>query len=321
MKRLMLLISLLAVLAAGCASSGDTSAEPPMSGGDAVASDTDDGGQARGEEPGDDGLVDVGAADRQVIRTGRIEIEVEDTRAAMDSIERMVGAGGGYVSSSIVQPVEDEGDQPRISLTVRVPAEGLDSTLASVRLLATEVVSETVTTTDVTEEYVDLEARISNLEVLEEELRALLAEVRARGDADPEDLLQVFNEISSVRGQIEQLEGRRRLLADQVQLSTLTVELTPVAPDVEIVEDGWEPGQTAREALRSLVDALKGLGDAAITAILFLLPIAVLVAVPVTVAAWAVARVLRRRRARPAADNGPATAEEAPSEEAPSGEA
>jgi hypothetical protein len=298
MKRLMLLVTMLAVLGAGCASSGDSAAEPPMSGGDAVSSDTDDGGQARTEEPGDEGFDDVGSGDRQVIRTGRIEIEVEDTRAAMESIESLVRSGGGYVSSSIVQPVEDEGDQPRISLTVRVPAEGLDSTLASVRMLATEVVSETVTSTDVTEEYVDLEARISNLEVLEEELRALLAEVRARGDADPDDLLQVFNEISSVRGQIEQLEGRRRLLADQVQLSTLTIELVPVAPEIEIVEDGWEPGHTAREALRSLVDALQGLGNAAITAILFLLPIALLIVVPVALVAWLVARALRRRGQR-----------------------
>lgn len=292
MKRTALLVSAAAVLLGACVSGADS---PPAMGGDAGAVEADDTADGRSEAPEDGGFDDAAPADRKVIRTGRIEIEVEDTRTAMDSIGALVRAAGGYVSSSTTHAVESEGDQPRISLTVRVPSEGLDSTLSSIRSMATEVISETITTTDVTEEYVDLEARISNLEVLEEELRALLTEVRARGDADPEELLRIFSEVSSVRGQIEQLEGRRRLLADQVQLSTLTIELVPVAPDIEIVEDGWRPGQTAREALRSLVDALQGLGDALITGVLFLLPVVLLVVGPVALVAWAVWRLLRRR--------------------------
>ena len=109
-----------------------------------------------------------------------------------------------------------------------------------------------------TDQFIDLEARLTNLEALEVELRALLAEVEQQRDADPDKLLRVYNEIAGVRGQIEQIQGQLNYLEDVVDLATLTIGLTPTPAAVPIVEDTWEPVEVARGALRSLVVALQG---------------------------------------------------------------
>lgn len=232
---------------------------------------------------------------RKVIRTGQIQIHSTDTRAAMDAIATLVVDGGGYVSSAEVSPTNGNED-PVVVITIRVPTGDLDTALVSIRKIADEVVSESIQSQDVTEEYTDIEAQLTNLTLLETELRALLADVREQPNADPAKLLQVYNEISRVRGEAEILEGRRRLIDNQTALSTLSVTITPLPIDAPLVDDTWKPLLTARNALGNLVDAIQSLTDAAIWLLVFVVPVLAILSIPV----WILVFILRRRHRRTA---------------------
>ena len=237
---------------------------------------------------------------RQVIYDGNIQLEAADTRAAFDEIVRLVeGAGGFLAASQVGEAIEEE--QPVINFTVRVPTDQLTATLAGVREVADKVVTESLQSQDVTEQFVDIEAQLRNLYALEDELLALLAELRDNPSADPAKLLQVFDQIRITRGEIEQLEGRKQMLTNLVSLATISIGIVPLPAAIPIVPEdpAWEPAVQAREALRSLVEDLQSIGSWAIRFALYSLPIMVLVAGPFVWLAWFLYRRVKRTTVPP----------------------
>jgi hypothetical protein len=157
--------------------------------------------------------------------------------------------------------------------------------------------SLSTTAQDISEEYSDLEAQLKNLTAYEDELRLLLADVRERPDAKPEDLLNVFESIRQVRGEVEQLQGRQRLYDSQVALATVSVTLTPSEALEPIAKEGWNAGTIFRNALRGLVAGLQWLASAVIWLGVFFLPILLLVLIPVGLVFLIVRRLVKRRGA------------------------
>lgn len=297
-RTLAALIALTLVLAA-CSGEDDASdaAEAPDIG-DTVAMDDAGDGEEFAREEGASGVdVTFEPIDgRQVIRRASLQLQASDTRAAFDEITTLVESAGGFVASADVYPFEDEeGAQPDIEMTLRVPADGLTSTLTAIKEVADKVISESQGAEDVTAQFVDLDARLRNLEALEVELRALLAEVRQQPDADPEKLLTVFNELSSVRGQIEQIQGQLNVLSDLTSLATVQVHIGQTPETAPIVEQEWEPLVTAREAVSSLVSTLQDVADWVINFAIYVLPIALLILGIPAVAAYAVYRRFFRK--------------------------
>ncbi len=233
------------------------------------------------------------AGDRMIVRTGSLSLVVEDTEEALQAIERLAEELGGYISN--LQSWRTD-DQLAATVTVRVPAESFDQARERIKDLATEVENENISGQDVTEEYVDLEARLNNLEVAEGELLELLASAQET-HKDAESILAIYQEITNVRQQIEQIKGRMQYLENASALATMTVSITPEEIEEPVVEPGWEPLKQAREALRSLVNALKALVDILIWVVLFFLPLAALLSLPL-VLLWLVWYLRRRRRRR-----------------------
>lgn len=247
------------------------------------------------------------ATDRKVIRRANLALQADDTRKAFDEITSLAEASGGFVANANVYPVEEEGGHPRVVMTLRIPADQLNAVMSAIKGSVEEVISESQGADDVTEQYVDLEARLTNLRALEVELRALLEEVRKQPNADPEKLLQVYNEISSTRGQIEQIQGQLNYLDDVVSLATLDVSLAPTPAVVPIVEDTWEPIEVARDALRSLVGGLQDVADWAINFALFTLPMLLLtLAIPLTAGFLFYRRWRKNRTTAPPSEPTPA---------------
>jgi hypothetical protein len=178
-------------------------------------------------------------------------------------------------------------------MVLRVPVEDLTTTMRAIKGLATDVVSESQSAEDVSEQFVDLEARLVNLEALEVELRALLAEVRAQPDADPAKLLQVFNELANVRGQIEQAQGQLEYLSNLTDMATLQVGLTQTPAAVPVVDEPWAPMETVRDAARDLVTALQTVANGVIAFVVHILPLTLLALVGPAVVAVVVYRRLR----------------------------
>jgi len=217
---------------------------------------------------------------RVIIYTGNVSLVVKDTQEAVDAITTIADAQSGFVAGSNVY---QSGDVLRGSITIRVPADRYQDTLAQLRDLAVRVERENSSTQDVTEEFTDLQARKTNLEFTEQALQQLLEERQRVGSTS--DILEVHRELTNIRGQIEQIEGRMRYLANQSALSTITIELIPDVLSQPISVAGWEPQGVAKEALQALVVALQGLINLLIWLIIFILPLLIIMLLPVVVLA------------------------------------
>ncbi len=229
-------------------------------------------------------------AGRKLIFRAYMTLTVEDVRAALGDAQLFVEARGGYVEESRIY---GSGGAERAEVTYRVPQESYDDTREHLREAAIEVNDEQSGRSDVTQQYVDLEARLENLEAAEIELREILSQARESGGTT-EDVLAIHRELTRVRGEIESLQAQRDALADQVALSTIyaTFEPPPAAPGD--VVGAWRPGRVFREALSDLAGALKGLVNAGIYLTVAILPILTIFAV-VIVAITLAARAIRRR--------------------------
>ena len=281
----MVIMAVFVAACGGAALTGDDGFEAPGEPGDAgearVDGDTSgfsDEAVGELEEPGPNALApSVGVAgeggglslpqqlDRKIIRTATLELEVEAVGAAVQKVESIAVAAGGFVSRSSVfieEPSElgEEDDiAPRrtqtATVTIRVPAEVYASVMSQLRGVAEEVKSESSEASEVTEEYTDLQARLRNLEATEAGYLELLTKAE-----EIADILIVQDRINSVRLEIEQVQGRVNLLDSLTDLATITVQLTlPVAPAeepdggqgwaAEAWDAAWEGSQDAMVAL------------------------------------------------------------------------
>jgi len=119
----------------------------------------------------------------------------------------------------------------------------------------------------------------------------------------------VYRELTNIRGQIEQIEGRLRYLTNQAALSTITVELIPDVLYQPVSVAGWEPQGEAKAALQSLVAALQGLGNLTIWTVIFILPLLVIMLIPVVVVILIIRWWWKRRQAKKQASKEPEKAE------------
>ncbi len=223
--------------------------------------------------------------ERLIIRTADLSIVVPDTDEALAAIGQMAEANGGWVVNSSVYQYSETAKTG--SITVRVPADGFVSATEAIKALATAVQQESVSGQDVTEEFVDLTARLANLEATAERVRAFLDETR-----NVEEALSVNQELSRLEGEIEVLKGRMQYLSQSAAFSTITVNLTPDELNQPIEIGGWQPQGIAKDAVEALVTAVQFLLSALIWLVIFLLPLALLIVLPL----WLVIRWLRRRK-------------------------
>lgn len=173
-------------------------------------------------EGGDAAVSDMADVDRQVIVTGWMTVTVEDPLDAASEVIRIAESVGGRVDSRDEYAPRD-GDKGSATLTLRLPAEGLTKTLDEIKALG-DVQEVSLSSSDVTMATQDLDARISALTAAINRLEALLATA-----SDTDDLIALETAITDRQTQLESLQAERRYYADQVSLSTVTVNLVSVA--------------------------------------------------------------------------------------------
>ena len=186
--------------------------------------------------------------DRKIIFTAGLTLSVDDVQVAFNDVSRLATAAGGFVErSSFNKGGGDEQDRTA-TLTLRVPATAYQDTLAALRgLNGATVKTESSQSSEVTEQYTDLQSRQRNLERTEQQYLALLSQAKTITD-----ILTVQDRLDGVRLQIEQIQGRLKLLDDQADLATVDVTLIPVPP---AKADGGKNGPKAvGEAFADAVD-------------------------------------------------------------------
>jgi hypothetical protein len=185
-----------------------------------------------------------------IIRTGQLTIEVRSLDEAVAAARDRVTAAGGSVSGS---DQSTDADQAAAAVTYRVPAARWDDVLAAVRGLGTATRNLHVETAAVTNQVVDLAARITNLRATEAALQAIMVKATRIPD-----VLDVQSKLSDVRGEIERLVAEKAHLEEQAAFGTLTVTFVlPAVPVVEEVKAGWDPAADADAASGALI----GLGQ------------------------------------------------------------
>jgi hypothetical protein len=219
---------------------------------------------------------------RKLVRTVDLRLEVKDSAAVARQIETLVARLGGYVSASNAQR---QGELLTYTLSVRVPVDRYDQALAGIRGYAVRIDREHSQVEDVTDQYVDLDARRHTLEATETELRGLLAESRQRGRKVGE-IMEVYQQLIEVRTQIEQIRGQMNTFDKAAALSTINVELVPTEAAKPVADDAWQPSDTVRSSLRSLLGFLRWLLDFLIYALIVLLPVALVIVAAVLAVLW-----------------------------------
>lgn len=208
--------------------------------------------------------------DKKIIKTGNLSLKVEQAEVAAEEISQIAKANGGEVAGSNFY--ETSRGVKSGSVTVRVPYKNFDAAFAAVKKVATQVVSESSNAQDITEQYIDLEARLKNARAEEASFLALL-----NRSGKIEEVLAVTREVARVRGEIEQLQGQLRYLNSQTDMSTITAQLTE---DVAIGPAGqdWRPWQVVKTSVKRLLVSGQNFIDGLIAFFIVALPMLALYA-------------------------------------------
>ena len=199
--------------------------------------------------------------ERMIVRNGDMWLVVEDVVDARDEIAQLAVKYQGYVVSSQISGEEQE---MRGYISIRVPDDKFESALTELRNLAIRVTSESTSSKDVTEEYVDLQSRLKNAEATENQYLALLQKA-----ADVEDILRIYERLSQVRYEIEQIKGRMQYLERTSSMSLISVSLEPQTTAKPLVRAGWNIVEIFKSAIRGIVIAGQVIGAIVIWLLIF----------------------------------------------------
>lgn len=224
------------------------------------------------------------AMERKILRDANLTLEVETPAEVQRKISSIAESVGGFVvtSESKQRQVENGAQKLEVNLVVRVPAVQFGSALDQIRG-AGNVTAEKITGQDVTEEFIDLEARIKTQKALELQFLEIMKQAHK-----VEDALEVQSQIADVRTEIEKLEGRKRFLENRASLSTITVNIqSPTA--IAVNTTGF--GRDIRQAIADSVDVARAIVLFLIRFVIVMIPVFLLLLLP----GWFVARYLFRR--------------------------
>jgi hypothetical protein len=297
-------ILLLAALAAGaCSQAGSRNAGGPARNDQSAPSTAPNtttpaaDGQAKNQVAGDNSAPlttannsqnNAAAIERKIIKNATLALDVAQPSDAQQKITAIAEAKGGFVVSTDAR--QQSGDENAAGLTVtvvaRVPAAQFEATLTAIRATAIRVREEKQTGQDVTEEFIDLDARLKAQQALEAQFMEIMKQAKTVTEA-----LEVQRELATVRGEIERIQGRLRFLQNQADLSSITVTLSQPAPFLGSTTGFWASLKNAfSDGLWVATAILLFLIRAAVA----LAPVIVLIFLPIGLLWWYLVRRWRR---------------------------
>lgn len=296
-RRWLTFLTLIALVAAACASGASLPNQAPDTLGSGTGSSAEGGGvdsvQPVGR-PAASAAPSVGAgggavapSDLLVIKTGTLALQVGSIDDSLSAASAKIAALGGYIGGS---QRSGDGESAVATITYRIPAARWDEALAALRGLAKKVITEDTQTQEVTGQVLDLGARITNLQATERALQAIMDRA-----VKISDVLDVQAQLTEVRGQIEQLETEKKHLEEQSAYGTLGVTFGLETVAVVEAQKGWNPAAEADRATASLVEIGQALAGAAIWFTILWLPILLGLGLIALVTVIVVRRVRRMR--------------------------
>jgi hypothetical protein len=222
---------------------------------------------------------DVPAYQRMVIKNAEIRLLVTDSDVAIDSVTQLVGDVRGYIISSQVWYAEYNSENYKYAtITIGIPADQFEVVLRRLRGLSIRVLNETASGQDVTDQYVDLQSQLVNLEATRDRIKSFLDQAKTVDEA-----LRINQQLSDVEAQIEQIKGKMNYLSDRSAFSTVTVTIEPDLPPIPATATPtpvptatpvpWDPGKTFEKSTKTLTTAYQGIVEFLIWFFVVLVPI------------------------------------------------
>jgi hypothetical protein len=235
------------------------------------------------------GAVGAGDPTRKIIKDATLTLEVQSVDLALSRVNGIAAQMGGYVLETRTDYAQ--ASQKQAVIRIAVPVDKFEPALQALREGANRVMSEQASGVDVTQEYVDVQSQLANLEATQARIRQFLDQAKTVDEA-----LQVNARLTEVEGQISQLKGRLQFLSQRAAYSTIAVQLqhipppTATPPPPPTPEPLWNPAKTTRQATATLTAIAQAIATLAIWLAIVVLPLAL----PVALIALLV-RLLRRR--------------------------
>jgi hypothetical protein len=225
--------------------------------------------------------------ERKIIRNADLQLEADLPEEAQQKITAIAETKGGFVVESTQSSSNSKATtRDTVTMTIRVPSAKFNESLDEIRKTSNRIVTETVKGQDVTEEFVDIEARLKAKKALE----AQFLEIMKQGKT-VEDALSVQRQLADVRGEIEQIEGKLRFLENQTSLSTINIRLQTPAT--------YSPNSSGffyqlKEAFSSGFDFALSFILGLVTLIVALLPFFIFIILPI----YLIGRYFWKRKAK-----------------------
>lgn len=222
---------------------------------------------------------DTDVYNRMVIKNAEISLLVKNSDAAIDGVTQLVGDVRGYIVSSQIWYQDHYGTNFKYAtITIGIPADQFETALRRLRNMSIRVLSETASGQDVTDQYVDLQSQLTNLEATRDRIKSFLDQAKSVDEA-----LRINQQLSEIEAQIEQVKGQMNYLSDRSAFSTVTITITPDLPPATptmtptpaptATPIPWDPGETFEKSSKTLTTAYRGIADFFIWFFIVLVPI------------------------------------------------
>lgn len=258
------------------------------------------------KEPGDVSASNAALQDRLVIMNADLTIVIPEPQTKVEAIKQMANNLGGFVvSMNMYQTYTQNGQTaPEGYISIRIPADKLENALNQIKADAVEVRNETRSGQDVTAAYVDLHSQLTNLEMAEADLQAIMDEAKNNPNSNTtsktQDVLEVYNQIISVRGQIESIKGQMQYFEQASAYSLINVTLIAEETIQPIEIGGWKPEGVARDAIQSLIKFWQGFVNFLINLFLLVLPVMITILGPIALVIWGIVAMVKRQKRKKA---------------------
>lgn len=200
------------------------------------------------------------SVDKKIQRNANLTLEVKDINESIDDLNNIISSFNGEIISSNKGGF-DYG-QPYANIRLRVLSENLDSVLIEFKKLSSKVISENIYTNDVSEEFIDIEARLKIMKSTENRFNDLLSK-----SEKIEEIIQVEKELMRIRGDIESLEGRLNYLTKTTDTSEINLNINEQIP---LTGESWEINESFKSAFQNLSGFAKSFANLTINVIVFI---------------------------------------------------
>lgn len=236
-------------------------------------------------------------SNRMIVKNADIRLMVKDTDTAISRATQIIADGGGYIVSSRVWYQDYYGNNLKYAtITIGIPVDEFERTMVRLRDLAVKVVDETAAGDDVTDQYVDLQSELTNLEATRARIQEFLKDAKTIDEA-----LRINQELANIEAQIEQIKGRMNYLSDRSAYSTITINFEPefptltptptITPYPTSTPVPWNPGQTFDDATDTVTILYQGIADFLIWVVVVVLPLLL----PPALILWGLWKLLARK--------------------------